>query len=181
MIKKYDCIFLDRDGTINHDPGYVASLKEFQFYSYAFEALKILSSVANYFVIITNQSGIARGLIKKNDLADINNFIQEQFYKNELNLLGIYSCFDDPRNPSQRRKPGLGMFIEASNDHNINLSKCIMIGDSYKDIIPAFNLGMDSMLVLTGNGKNDQNKFDKIKKPNFVVKNLLFGAKALIR
>ena len=56
-----------------------------------------------------------------------------------------------------------------------------MIGDSYKDIIPAFNLGMDSMLVLTGNGKNDQNKFDKIKKPNFVVKNLLFGAKALIR
>ena len=54
------------------------------------------------------------------------------------------------------------MFLQASNDYNIDLTKCIMIGDSYKDIVPANELGMSSLFVLSGNGKKDLHKFDSL-------------------
>ena len=67
-MRKYDCIFFDRDGTINHDPGYISKLKDFIFFEFTISALKLLVSITNKFIIITNQSGVSRGLIKENDL-----------------------------------------------------------------------------------------------------------------
>ena len=58
-------VFLDRDGTINIDPGYISDLKHFKFYDYTFEALQLLKTLSNNFIIITNQSGVSRGLIKE--------------------------------------------------------------------------------------------------------------------
>ena len=70
-MKKYDAIFLDRDGTINLDPGYINSLNNYQFYEYTFEALKNLKKLTDRFCIITNQSGVARGIIDPDDLSII--------------------------------------------------------------------------------------------------------------
>ena len=139
MNNKYECILLDRDGTLNIDPGYISSVKNFEFYDYTFKALNLLNQLTKKFIIITNQSGVSRGIIKKEELAKINSFIHSQFLKNKLNLLDIYCCYDHPDNASDFRKPGLGMFLQASSEHNIDLTKCIMIGDSYKDIAPANN------------------------------------------
>ena len=75
MDKKYDCIFLDRDGTINIDPGYISDVKNFEFYDYVFDALRVLSKISKKFIIVTNQSGVSRGLIKETKLIEINNFI----------------------------------------------------------------------------------------------------------
>tara|TARA_B100000035_G_scaffold262645_1_gene234102 strand:- start:24 stop:569 length:546 start_codon:yes stop_codon:yes gene_type:complete len=181
MKLKYECIFLDRDGTINIDPGYISGINDFQFYDYTFDALQLLSSLTKYFIIITNQSGVSRGIIKEEELVKINSFIHAKFLENKLNLLKIYYCTDIPKNASKFRKPGVGMFLQASREHNINLAKCIMIGDSFIDILPANELGMDSMLVLTGKGKVDQNKFDRNCKPDFIAENLFIGAEELIR
>ena len=74
-MKIYDCIFLDRDGTINFDPGYISSLNDFQFFDFTIPALKRIAKLGNRFCIVTNQSGVARGLIKKKELAIIHNFI----------------------------------------------------------------------------------------------------------
>ena len=86
---KYDCIFFDRDGTINHDPGYISKLKDFIFFEFTISALNLLASITNKFIIITNQSGVSRGLIKENDLLIINDFIMNEFKKNKLPLLKI--------------------------------------------------------------------------------------------
>ena len=180
MSKKYECVFLDRDGTINIDPGYISNLKHFKFYDYTFKALKLLKTLSNNFIIITNQSGVSRGLIKEKNLIKINHFIHWKFAENELNLLKIYYCTDHPENATEFRKPGTGMFLQASREYDINLSKCIMIGDSHKDIMPTKELGMDSMLVLSGIGKVEQNKFDEHSRPDYVAKNLFFGAKELV-
>ena len=67
-MKKYDCIFLDRDGTINSDSGYISTIKDFKLYDFTIPALKKLARFGNKFCIITNQSGVNRGLIKKEDL-----------------------------------------------------------------------------------------------------------------
>ena len=179
MKSSYECIFLDRDGTLNFDSGYISSLDRFKFFHYTFEALRLLSKISKYFIIVTNQSGVSRGIINIKDLIKINSYIKKQFLVNDLVLLEIYYCTETPENASDLRKPGPGMFLKASQDYDLNLSKCLMIGDSHKDIVPAYDLDMDSMLVLTGNGKNDINKFDGTCKPNFIVKDLLMGARKL--
>ena len=74
-MKKYDTIFLDRDGTINLDSGYINSLDDFEFYEYTFEALKNLKKITDRFCIITNQSGVARGLIDPDNLSIIHDHI----------------------------------------------------------------------------------------------------------
>ena len=177
---KYDCIFFDRDGTINYDPGYISNLKDFKFFDFSMSALNLLTSITNKFIVITNQSGISRGLIKENDLIKINNYIMDVCANNNIPLLKIYYCIDHPDRASARRKPGVGMFLEASKDFNLDLSNCLMIGDSISDIQPANNLGMESMLVLTGNGNNHQNRFSNIGAPNYCAENILAGAKLLV-
>ena len=142
----YECIFLDRDGTLNIDTGYISNVKDLEFYDYTFKALRLLKNLTKYFIIITNQSGVSRGIINEQDLISINLFVKKVL-ENGLNLLDIYYCPDHPENASKFRKPGSGMFTQAASDHNLNLSKCIMIGDSAIDILPANELGMESMLV----------------------------------
>ena len=181
MGKKYDCIFLDRDGTINIDPGYISDVKNFKFYDYAFDALNVLSKISKKFIIITNQSGVSRGLIKNNKLIEINKFIYKNFSENNINLLNIYFCTDHPKKSTARRKPGVGMFLEASNDFSVELSYCLMIGDALSDILPAVTLGMDSMLVLSGRGKTFIESFDEGFKPSYIAENLLVGARKLVK
>ena len=181
MDKKYECIFLDRDGTINIDPGYISDVKDFKFYDYAFDALRVLSKLSANFIIITNQSGVARGIIKESNLVDINKFVFKTFAENNINLLNIYFCTDHPENATSRRKPGVGMFLEASNDFNIKLSNCLMIGDASSDILPAVALGMDSMLVLSGRGRTFIESFDEGFKPDYIAENLLIGARKLVK
>ena len=181
MASKYECIFLDRDGTINFDPGYIKSVEDLKFYDYTFKALRLLKPLTKSFIIITNQSGVSRGLIKQKKLIEMNSFIHSKFLENNLNLLNIYFCTDLPEVGSTFRKPGVGMFLQASSDYDIDLTKCIMIGDSYIDIVPAIELGMSSLFVLSGNGKKDLHKFDHLYKPDYVAEDLFLGAKDLIK
>ena len=178
---KYDAIFLDRDGTLNFDPGFVQNVDQFQFYDFVFPALKILSQHGCSFCIISNQSGVTRGLMDVDDLREINAYIRREFIDNQLHLLDIYNCTDHPDNATDRRKPGTGMFLEAADDHDIELKRCLMIGDSERDLIPAHLLGMDTMLVLTGNGHLTLETIASSDKPNFVAENILEGAKMLIK
>jgi D,D-heptose 1,7-bisphosphate phosphatase len=166
-MKKYNCIFLDRDGTLNFDPppGYIKSLKDFKFFDGALVALRQLSEKGNVFCIVSNQSGLSRGLITKKKLESIHNYIAESFREHSIPLLGIYFCEDHPNNPTARRKPNSGMFLEAKADHSLKLEKCLMIGDSDVDIIAGKKLGMDTMLVLTGNGNKTLKLLSKEIKP----------------
>jgi len=177
----YEVIFLDRDGTLNFDPGFVEHVSQFTFYDFTLPALRILSGHGNQFCIVSNQSGVGRGLINIDDLNDINNYIRREFTVNKINLLDIYTCIDHPNEPTNRRKPGTGMFLDAANDHNLELENCMMIGDSERDLIPAHILGMDTMLVLTGNGHLTLDTISEVDKPTYIVKNILEGGKLLIQ
>jgi D,D-heptose 1,7-bisphosphate phosphatase len=178
-MKKYDTIFLDRDGTLNPDPGYINALDQFAFYDFTLQALKNLSEDGNRFCIVTNQSGIGRGKIKIDHLSEIHNYILNQFYENGIELLGIYYCPDHPDQATQFRKPGTKMFNQASEDHQIDLQRSIMIGDALSDLEAGVNLTMDTMLVLTGRGKDTQQNLGPIS-PTYIVQDLMDGANKLI-
>lgn len=172
-MKRYNCIFLDRDGTLNPDPGgYISSLNDFSFYDFTIDALKKIAAIGNQFCIITNQSGISRGLIKQERLDEIHSFIKKEFNKNQIPLLDIYVCPDHPDNATEMRKPGSGMFLKAELDYGLHLSDCLMIGDSLADIKAGEMLGMDTMLVLTGRGETTLKELSDFIKPTYVVKNL---------
>ena len=180
-MKKYDCIFLDRDGTLNPDPGYISSIDDFVFFKFTLGALKKMAEAGNRFCIVTNQSGVARGLIQEEDLNEIHEFIRSQFEKNNIPLLGIYECHDHPNQESDRRKPGPGMFLEAEVDHNLNLMDCMMIGDSKADMSAGEMLGMDTILVLTGKGMETINFLPEYETPTYIVQDLAEGARKICR
>ena len=89
-MRKYNTIFLDRDGTLNPDPGYISSLDQFEFYDFTIPALQRLAHSGNRFCIITNQSGVSRGLIDQDDLNKIHDYIKNEFFKYSIPLLDIY-------------------------------------------------------------------------------------------
>ena len=178
IIKKYDTIFLDRDGTLNPDPGYISSLNDFKFYDFTIDALKRMNVYASRFCIITNQSGLARGKIELDELSKINNYILNEFYENDLNLVGIYFCPDHPDEASENRKPGTGMFKLAAKEHDIDISNSIMIGDAVSDIEAGLNLNMDTMLVLTGEGETSKHNLNGLA-PKLIADNIMVGAEIM--
>ena len=144
-----------------------------------FRNIKLMSKKNNQFCIVTNQSGVGRGLVSIDNLKSINNFIKKEFKRNGITLIHIYMCFDHPDNATNYRKPGPGMFFDAKNDHNLNLSKCLMVGDSLKDMEVGYKLGMETILVLTGKGKET---LDRCKGSNLITyksKNIYEGFKQI--
>ena len=178
-MKKYNCIFLDRDGTLNFDPGYISSLDDFKFFDWRMSSLQKLAQFGNKFCIVSNQSGVARGLVQLSDLELINEFIRKKFINYNIPLIDIYICTDHPNNPSARRKPGIGMFLDAKKDYGLDLANCLMIGDSVIDIESGNSLGMDTMLVLTGNGTQAIKSLSENLTPTYIVKDLKRGADLL--
>ena len=178
-MKSYDCIFLDRDGTLNPDSGYISSLNDFMFFEFTLSALSKIASSGNQFCIITNQSGVSRGLINIEDLEAINLYIKNEFKNNGIPLLDIYFCTDHPDQATDRRKPGPGMFLEAELEHGLSLMDCLMVGDSIDDIRAGEMLCMDTMLVLTGRGQETLNDLLEYEMPTYVVEDLSQGVKKI--
>ena len=122
---------------------------------------------------------MARGLIPITNLNIINKFIRRKFIENSISLLDIYMCFDHPDNASINRKPGGGMFFKAKREYNLQLSKCLMVGDSISDMEAGINLGMETMLVLTGKGHKTLKNCRHKKSITYFAKNIYEGFKQL--
>lgn len=149
-------VFLDRDGTLNPDPGYIASLNEFKFYKGAMDALATLSLEGFRFVVVTNQSGVGRGVISPSGLQDIHDYLKISFRDHGIELLGIYYCPHTPQAACDCRKPGTELFRRAAAEHSIELDASYVIGDSVRDMEAGRALGMTTVLVRTGNGKSTE-------------------------
>jgi D-glycero-D-manno-heptose 1,7-bisphosphate phosphatase len=146
MTKKQKCIFLDRDGVINKDKvDYVYKPEELFIIEGVPQALKAFKENGYLIVIITNQSGIAKGIYKKENVIEIHNLVQAA---TENSLDDIYMApYHETYHNSLSRKPGSLMFEKAISKHNIDLSQSWMIGDKERDLIPAKKLGIKTILV----------------------------------
>ena len=146
-------LFLDRDGVINEDYGYVSSAVNFQFVDGIFE----LVVTANFFeylvIIVTNQSGIARGYYSENDFHKLMIWVTDQFKFHSAVIDAIYFCpfhkdgFGKYKKNSKFRKPNPGMFFKAAKEHNINLMDSIMVGDNLSDMEAAFSAGIKNRFI----------------------------------
>ena len=149
-------IFLDRDGVINKDVNYLHKIKECEFIDGIFEACIYFQNIGFKIVIITNQSGIARGYFNENDYQILTNWITLQFNKKSIKLLEIFHCPHGPDSKCSCRKPRPGMLLEAQHKYRINMTNSWLIGDREDDILAANNAGINNtILVRSGHKINE--------------------------
>ena len=132
MKSKKPAVFLDRDGTINVDYGYVCQKERLQFADGALKGLKILQDAGYLLVIITNQSGVARGYFSLEELEKFHSYMLEQLRLEGIFISGLYYC--PHLNGCDCRKPGLELFYQAQKELQIDFSRSYAIGDQLRDL-----------------------------------------------
>jgi D-glycero-D-manno-heptose 1,7-bisphosphate phosphatase len=155
--------FLDRDGTINEDAGYIDRLERLILFPFAIDAIRLLRRAGYLVVIITNQAGVAKGLYSEAFVDETRRFLEDRCARGSTQLDGHYYCPHSPhadvvayRRECECRKPRPGMVLEAARDLNIDLSRSVVIGDRWRDIAVARHVGARALLVRTGYGATEE-------------------------
>lgn len=174
--------FLDRDGTINIEKEYLYQPSDFEFISGAPEAIRILNNAGYFVVVVTNQSGIARGYYSEDDVELLHRYIASELLKSGARVDAWLFCPHHPDGkgsyslPCGCRKPLPGMLQEAARRYDIDLEKSIMIGDKLADIGAGLSAGCQTILVRTGYGAEQERLVTSSTK---VYDNLLCAARSL--
>jgi D-glycero-D-manno-heptose 1,7-bisphosphate phosphatase len=133
-------IFLDRDGTINVEKHYLYKKEDFEFLPRVIEALKMLQDAGYMLIVVTNQSGIARGYYTEQEFKDLNDWMVSTLYTKGVKISNVYYCphlpdaeLENYRKDCECRKPKLGMYIQAVTEYGIDLAQSYAIGDKIRD------------------------------------------------
>ncbi len=175
-------VFLDRDGTINEEIGYIDNISRFMLLPGVGQAVSLLNK-NNYIVVVTsNQSGVARGYFPIELVREINELMKRELAKDDAYVDGIYFCphYPDGLLPEYGRectcrKPDTGLIEKARSELDIDMKRSCVVGDRWLDIEFAHNANLPGILVLTGYGKGELENivpYEKTK-PVFVAEDLL--------
>ena len=148
-------VFLDRDGTLNEEMGYINHLSRFRLLPQAVPAIRRLNAAGVKVVVVTNQSGAARGYFPASLVDEIHALLQKILAAGGAHLDGIYACLHGPADGCACRKPSPTLMEQAARDLDLDLSRSYLVGDRYKDVATAANAGIKGILVLTGYGRGE--------------------------
>jgi len=158
-MKKNVAVFLDRDGTINEEVGYLDSLDKLKIISSAYEAIRLINVNDMKAIVISNQAGVAKGLFTEEFVHKINNIIAADLAKHGAVIDKFYYCPHHPTEGNGRylqncncRKPAPGMLLQAEMELHIDLTQSYFVGDRYNDMEAAKKVGAKGILVKTGYG-----------------------------
>jgi len=170
-------IFFDRDGTINVDRGYTYRIEDLEFIPQVIIGMRFLQKLNYKLIIITNQSGIARGKYTEEDYFTFRDELHRQLQERGIIINAEYFCPHHLEGTIEKykidcncRKPKAGMLEQAAKDFNLDLKKCWMIGDKDSDILAGKNGGCTTIQVMTGKEKIESDNAD------FLAYNLLHAS-----
>lgn len=148
-------LFLDRDGIINVDHGYIYQPEQMEFVAGIFELCQRFAQQGYLIIVVTNQSGIARGLYSEADFAHLSQWMTAEFSRHKCHIAHVYYCPHHPQNGVGEyltkcacRKPQPGMLLSAKSDFNIDLNYSVMVGDKASDMQAAQNAGVGKRYLL---------------------------------
>jgi D-glycero-D-manno-heptose 1,7-bisphosphate phosphatase len=174
-------VFLDRDGTLNRDIGYAHRPQDLVLLDYVLPGLRKLQDMGFALVVVTNQSGIARGYFSEAQMHEFHAALRDELRRANIELTGIYHCPFHPalgpgdlRVDSPLRKPQPGMLLAAAADHDLDLSASFAIGDKRSDVLAGQRAGCRTILVQTGAAGRGEPELDAT--PDFVASHLLAAA-----
>lgn len=179
-------VFVDRDGTISEEVGYISDLDQFRLVPKAAEAIKLINESDLVVIVITNQAGVAKGYFSEETVDHIHKKMEKLLLEHGAYLDGIYYCPHHPegvvgsyRRACDCRKPAPGLLEQASKDHGIDLAASYMVGDKVTDIELARKVGAKGILVLTGYGRDELQKISDVpvENPAYVALDLFDAVK----
>lgn len=163
-------LFLDRDGIINIDHGYVFKPEQFEFKTQIFELCKRFARQGYLLVVVTNQSGIARGLYTEDDFHLLTQWMTSYFAKQNVTIAKVYYC---PHHPTKGhssylqacdcRKPQPGMLLQAAQELNIDLSESIIVGDKDSDAQAGVYAGTKRQIILNSTYLENHQQIDGVE------------------
>ncbi len=141
-------LFLDRDGTVNIDHGYVHTREQFEFIDGVFDFCRRAQEKGYLIIIITNQSGIARGYYSEDDYKKLTDWMISEFAANGVTVTDVLHC---PELSGPDRKPEPGLFLKARDKWHIDMASSVSIGDKPRDIEAASRAGVGTNILFDGN------------------------------
>lgn len=179
-------VFLDRDGTIIEDTGYIGECNKIKFLPMVSEAIKLLNENGFKVIITTNQSGVARGYFTEETVIEINKYIQESLAKQGAFIDMVYYCphhvegiVKEYRRECYWRKPNPGMIEEAAREHNIDLKNSFTIGDKISDTEAGHRAGCKTILLASEDPLNNEKEI--VMKSNHIAPDLYQAVKWLVK
>jgi len=175
-------VFIDRDGTLSEEVGYINHPERFRLFPYAGEAIRHLNENGWLAIVTTNQAGVARGYFSEEMIETVHKGMKDQLARDGARLDAIYYCAHHPSvgEPPYRfdcdcRKPLPGLITRAVNDFDVDLKTSWMVGDRFSDIQMARNAGVKSAFVLSGYGRGEweHQRQSWTEQPDMVAENLL--------
>jgi len=182
-------VFLDRDGTINEEMGYINHVDRFQLLPRTARAIRLINTNGLKAVVVTNQSGVARGMFPESLVGEVHRRMEDFLRADGAHIDGIYYCPHHPdfgppkyRRRCNCRKPATGMIERACNDLGIDPKRSYMVGDRFIDVEFARKIGTKGILVLTGYGKGELTYCDGKwrEKPDFIARDIYDAARWII-
>ncbi len=182
-------VFIDRDGTISEEVGYVNHPSRYRVFPYSAEAVRLLNEAGWLAILVTNQAGVARGYFKEELVGEVHALLASELERGGARLDAVYYCPHHPSvgEPPYRldcdcRKPRPGLVRRAAADLNVDLAQSWMVGDRYGDIELARNAGLRSCFVLSGYGRGEW-EYQRAAwrhQPDLVAEDLLDAARRIV-
>lgn len=167
-------VFLDRDGTISEEVGYLNHLSRFRMYPFSAAAIRRLNEAGLAVIVVTNQSGVARGIFPESLVERVHERMVAELAAGGAHVDGIYYCPHGSEETCGCRKPHPGMLERAAREHSLELAGCYVVGDRYADLEMAHCAGGQGILVLTGYGRGEYELYRRAwpRPPDHVAENL---------
>ena len=163
-------LFLDRDGTIIHDPGYLSKIEQIKFYEGVIEKIVLLKKIGFKIFIITNQSGVGRGYFSEEKLNYIHDHLMKMMRDRNAGVDGLRYCPHAPDDGCECRKPSPKMVLSLSEKFNVDLKQSFFIGDKIQDVLTGKNSHCKTVLITHGKTKEQLcAKGDKWAEPDYTA------------
>jgi D-glycero-D-manno-heptose 1,7-bisphosphate phosphatase len=167
-------VFLDRDGTICEEMGYLNHISRLHIYPHAAVAIRRLNDAGVPVIVVTNQSGVSRGFFPESLVQEVHQKIMDCLAASGAHLDGFYYCTHTRTDECNCRKPLPGLLERAAREHGIDLGRSFVVGDRYVDVELAHAAGGRGVLVLTGYGSGDYqyHRHQWPRQPDWVLRDL---------
>jgi len=173
MTKK--AVFIDRDGTINANVGYIDSFDKFKIYPNVAKGIKLLSDDGFKIIVVTNQSGIAREYFSEETLEKIHQRMKNELSEKGATVDAIYYCPHHPDDSCNCRKPESGLLEKAVEDFDIEIESSYFIGDRMLDVEAGFKIGLKTVLVPEDKEKVEKEMKESKIRPDYVCDDFYSG------